>query len=395
MWLELDLDKNQWIISDINKIRNNSKMGIELNNMLRLSYNILTNVSDPFISYTVIDKNYDKIGEIVEDLKESVGVDFTKIDNSVAHCVGDIKKNFEYEVKNLRSVIESELKLLKKSNEVELNKLSASINNSNTSEIDEKINIISNKISENLNKYNKNLDETIFKLCGSLEQTNSIMNKLVSSSSRAGMIGEIGEKFIEDVITKNFKNIICDNISRINHSGDILLRVKDSGGDYNIMVECKKYSKSVPQKEVDKFYRDLNDSDNKFGIMISLDSKICGKRQFDIYVGDNADVKTKKYALFCSNIGNNEYPIIWSILIIQLIYESIDKIDPNIDNSTNIFHDLDKFLNDIDDFLKTYEKNNKNLTKVLNSSIKNYNNIMSQKDKFIKNHIDFIRKSNK
>lgn len=389
MWLEIDHTKNPWI-EKINKIKLDSKLGIELNNMLKLSHNILTNISDPFISYSVIDKSYDKINEIVEELKESVGVDFTKIDTTVAHCVGNIKNNFEYEVKNLRSLIENELKLLKKSNEIELNKLSTTISNSNNSEFDEKLNIINSKISENLERYTKNLDESIFKLCGSIEQTNIVMNKLVSNSSRAGALGDIGEKFVEEVITKNFKNIVCDNISHKNHSGDILLQVKDSGGDYNIMVECKKYSKPVPQKEVDKFYRDLLDNDHKFGIMISLDSKICGKRQFDICTDFST---TKKYAIFCSNIGNNEYPIIWSILIIQLIYEHIDKFDSNIDNSTDIFHDLDDFFNDIDDFLKTYEKNNKNLNKVLNSSIKNYNKIIEQKDKFIKKHIDFIKKS--
>lgn len=388
MFLEIDLDKNPWIKTNINKIKCNSELGIELNNMLRLSHNILTNISDPFISYTVIDKSYDKMGDVIESLKDSVGVDFDKIKDSIGGCVNDIKKNFEYEVKNLKGLINNELKLLKKSNENELNKLSNNLNNN--SEIDKKFNKMSISISENLDKYTRNLDESIFKLYGSIEQTNAVMNKLVSSSSRAGALGDIGEKFVEEIITKNFKNIICNNISQKSHSGDILLQVKDSGGDYNIMVECKKYSKPVPQKEVDKFYRDLLDNDHKFGIMISLDSKICGKRQFDICTDFST---TKKYAIFCSNIGNNEYPIIWSILIIQLIYEHIDKFDSNIDNSTDIFHDLDDFFNDIDDFLKTYEKNNKNLNKVLNSSIKNYNKIIEQKDKFIKKHIDFIKKS--
>jgi len=77
--------------------------------------------------------------------------------------------------------------------------------------------------------------------------------------------GIIGEEYLFTILNDNFKNV------RDWHD-------KAKMGDYiineSLLVEVKNYTNSVPKKEIEKFKRDLGETEMSAGIFISLNSPI-------------------------------------------------------------------------------------------------------------------------
>jgi hypothetical protein len=81
-------------------------------------------------------------------------------------------------------------------------------------------------------------------------------------------IGADGEKQVTRILEENFT---IENVSKQGYAGDIMAK-RD---DIQILVEVKKYTKSVPQHEIDKFHRDIRANSNISGaLFISLTSGI-------------------------------------------------------------------------------------------------------------------------
>lgn len=82
--------------------------------------------------------------------------------------------------------------------------------------------------------------------------------------------GCIGEQLIYDFF--NTQNYHIEDTSGIAHSGDLCLYLEEI--NQNVLIEIKNYKNTVDQKQIDKFYYDLNYTGIKLGIFISLQSKI-------------------------------------------------------------------------------------------------------------------------
>jgi hypothetical protein len=86
----------------------------------------------------------------------------------------------------------------------------------------------------------------------------------------SSIIGLQGELQVEELLNKRYKVL---NTSKKGKCGDFLIDI-----GCNILVEVKKYSKTVPSVEIEKFQRDIDGHSSIDGaIMISLSSKIVGK----------------------------------------------------------------------------------------------------------------------
>jgi len=98
-----------------------------------------------------------------------------------------------------------------------------------------------------------------------LEQHNNMLQLNTNNTK-----GALGEQLIYEFFKQN--NYHIDDTSGIAHSGDMCLYLEEI--NQNVLIEIKNYKNSVDQKQIDKFYYDLNYTGIKLGIFISLQSKI-------------------------------------------------------------------------------------------------------------------------
>jgi hypothetical protein len=83
-------------------------------------------------------------------------------------------------------------------------------------------------------------------------------------------IGFEGEKEVEDILQERYRII---NTAKSGKCGDFVI----TDNNTKILIEVKKYNKTVPFNEIEKFYRDIDSNSSINGaIMISLTSKIVG-----------------------------------------------------------------------------------------------------------------------
>ena len=98
-----------------------------------------------------------------------------------------------------------------------------------------------------------------------LEQQKNIL-QLTTNNHK----GIRGEQLIYNFFKNN--NYIIEDTSEIPHSCDLKLYLEEI--NQNVLIEIKNYKNTVDQKQIDKFYYDLNYTGIKLGIFISLQSKI-------------------------------------------------------------------------------------------------------------------------
>lgn len=188
---------------------------------------------------------------------------------------------------------------------------------------------------------------TILTLVGSASMTmGTVTNveKKIEPVLASANIGLSGEQEVEEILQERYRIL---NTAKSGKCGDFVITVNG----IRILIEVKKYSKTVPSLEVDKFYRDI-DSNASIGgaILISLTSNI---------VGISRSIEhTHQY------INGNKIPVMFLSLrdvdpsiakmcvcsIVDILLAEIDSKNKYIDIGENIVH----VVNDIDrnlDFL--------------------------------------------
>lgn len=84
-------------------------------------------------------------------------------------------------------------------------------------------------------------------------------------------IGIQGEEEVQIILQERYKST---NTAKSGKCGDFVVT---SAGGVRVLVEVKKYSKTVPGTEVEKFYRDIDANGSiRGGVMISLTSQVVG-----------------------------------------------------------------------------------------------------------------------
>jgi hypothetical protein len=86
------------------------------------------------------------------------------------------------------------------------------------------------------------------------------------------------------------------DMTKVKHAGDFHIHaIGKHGKMVRIMVDVKKYKRSIDNIEIQKLYSDLDGCDVDVGLMLSLDSGICTKSQFQL-----AKTKGNKLCMFLS-----------------------------------------------------------------------------------------------
>lgn len=108
--------------------------------------------------------------------------------------------------------------------------------------------------------------------------------------------GEIAENFLEETLNRAFPNDIVNNCSGVAHESDIQLVSTEHP---TIILESKNYTSIVQKKEVEKLKDDMKRTNIKYGVFVSFNSKIIGKKHLEIEQFDDM------YIMYVSNIGFN------------------------------------------------------------------------------------------
>jgi hypothetical protein len=150
-------------------------------------------------------------------------------------------------------------------------------------------------------------------------------------------IGAIGESAIRELICDKYD---VTDTSKLGKAGDFIIVIDG----FRILVEVKRYTRTVPGSELEKFYRDIEFNNIHGGLMISMTSKIVGVSRSMEY--------THKYVV------GTEIPIVYLTLkdmtqsaTRSCIYAAIDIMVADMKNSNSVVdmkHNISRIVGNIE-----------------------------------------------
>ena len=159
-------------------------------------------------------------------------------------------------------------------------------------------------------------DTSNIKLDQKVDLLDSLINKLTGVSNNSKKIGIFGENYIQELITKNFIGMSYQQTGETDHSGDGLITLNNGS---EILVEVKNYSTIVNDDEINKFTHDMKTTKRKFGLFISITTKINKTKIIDLktFVHENETY----YQFYISNLNEDLHRLEVGILLLQLLSE--------------------------------------------------------------------------
>ena len=239
---------------------------------------------------------------------------------------------------------------------------------------------------------------------------NNNMLSNITENKISSTKGQAGETVVYEILIDKFKDYIIENTTKIPHSGDIQVTLPKSKS--KIIVEVKNYNKTVDQGEIDKLKFDMKFNKINYGIMISLNSGIVGKKrfQFESFFHDDEYyyilyvpyamhkiIPTKKNIIihnsYEESIMNLTVKLEFCLCIMVNLSMSIIKTNHSHINYYNIDENVSLLINELekvfDEFLLVkqsalkMEENIKKSLEINSQNIKDFEN-------GIKNRINFL-----
>lgn len=129
--------------------------------------------------------------------------------------------------------------------------------------------------------------------------------------------GVDGEKKLEWVLAELYPSGIIKNTTGEAKSGDFVM---DRAGYPRLLIENKDYSNNVPTAEVEKFIRDVDETDCKGGVFLSQSTGISKKQDMQI------DMHNGKIMVFLHNVMYNEEKIRMGVNMVDHLIEVLDDV---------------------------------------------------------------------
>jgi hypothetical protein len=148
-----------------------------------------------------------------------------------------------------------------------------------------------------------------------------------NNTSNSKNIGDISEQKLLQLLTKLYPNAELIDCSGKAKHGDICMK---RNLKKDILFENKNYTKNVPKDEVLKFIRD-SDEQNCSGIMLSQQSGIANKNNFEI------DIQNNNILIYIHNCNYDEFKIQSCVSLIDYLTEILSQIKK--ENKNNIVSD--------------------------------------------------------
>jgi len=153
--------------------------------------------------------------------------------------------------------------------------------------------------------------------------------KAAVSTKSSHALGKMGEQevfaMLNTYVIPRFPYSEVRDMTAVKHVGDFHINVfGPTGKRLKIMMDVKKYSYPVQNGEVEKLYSDLDGDSSDAGIMVSMDTSICSKSQFQI-----TKTKLGKPCMFLSfeklDDGIRQETLCWAIRVLTGIVSTHDR----------------------------------------------------------------------
>lgn len=192
--------------------------------------------------------------------------------------------------------------------------------------------------------YKKNNDYESYQIKDSIQELHKITKDIFGFSKISQKRGEIGENMIYTIFQNDYQNYSFEKTNHISHSADAIVTTPNND---NFLLEIKNYQNVIDQKEIDKLKYDMEYTNINYGLFISIQSGIVGKKTIDIEKFIKND---KEHTIvYCSYVFEEPHKLHSSITLL----ESLIKIKS--DNYNYIQDDIIetiKEITEIYDFIK-------------------------------------------
>ena len=207
----------------------------------------------------------------------------------------------------------------------------------------------------------KDANETLQEKVATLETANAELTVQKTKSSSA--IGKAGEatvlEMLTTVIVPTFPFATVKDMTAVSHAADFHLWVmKSSGKKAKLLIDSKKYKRSIGMTEIEKLYSDVDaDAEAHAGLLISLESPISTMSQFQI-----GRTPKQRPVLFLTFHGISDALrsdlFVWAV---RVLVEASDESDGEEKNA--LLEHLEEFLSDMDGSVKEIDVALRGMTK--------------------------------
>lgn len=143
-------------------------------------------------------------------------------------------------------------------------------------------------------------DVIISKINEQIEPLNTSLSKLLGLQTASCKKGELGENIIQNAFLTRYADLIYEDKSHVDHSGDAWIILPDKKV---IMIESKNYTATINKNEIAKMEFDMKFNNIRFCLFLSLNAAVQGFRDMDFHTfthnGENY------FAIIVSNLSNN------------------------------------------------------------------------------------------
>ena len=169
-----------------------------------------------------------------------------------------------------------------------------------------------------------------------LQQERDKVLKYMTVSENSSVKGQLGEEYTFHQLNLLFPKYQVDDTHLTDARGDFIVHNENC----MMMVEAKQYQRNVPLVEIEKFHRDMELDTNKdvqCGVIISLDSGICGKEDFHMeFVGG-------KPVIYLHHTRNQMHHIKLAFMLFHILLRQ-ETLDTKMETAGTVFKGLGKKL---------------------------------------------------
>lgn len=178
------------------------------------------------------------------------------------------------------------------------------------------------------------------------------LNDILHIKTNSSRKGRLSEEICRDILIKNYPSWSFLDVSKEGYEADCKAFETPIG---QILYEFKNYDYNVNRDQVNKFIRDLNHTNIKYGIFVSNTSGIVGKKNIEW------EIINEKLIIYVSNMGFEGFGcIIGTELLLSLINIDILNKDKwlyhNNINLNEIFDDLKIIIENLNKNIELYTK---------------------------------------
>lgn len=148
-----------------------------------------------------------------------------------------------------------------------------------------------------------------------MKELDGTLKEMQGKVNKSQRIGELGEALVAKQLKDAFPEDEFELTSKDGHQADIKAKFKvTSGKQCEALVEVKLYANDVPKAELEKFRNDLGQTRKKYGLMVSLTSRLTGIPG-PVHIEETAEY----LAIYVPYAGTDGWGVRWGAALLKSI----------------------------------------------------------------------------